>query len=88
MCVAQPGRIVTLDAGEAVVETGGKTCRVAALLLPDLAVGDDVLVSGGLIIARLSPDEAAARRLLFDQVLDVLGNEIPTGDPEESGHVE
>jgi hydrogenase maturation factor len=42
------------------------------LLVPDVSVGEFVLVSAGMIVDRLSADEARERMGLFDQLLEVL----------------
>lgn len=72
MCIAVPGRVVLVDADGALVEVGGRTRRALTLLEEDVSVGDDVLVSSGLIVARLSPGEAEMRRGLFDQLLGLV----------------
>jgi hydrogenase assembly chaperone HypC/HupF len=72
MCVAAPGEVIAVDADGAVVVIAGRTRRVATLLVPDVAVGEFVLVSSGMIVDRLSAEEARERMGLFDQLLEVL----------------
>ncbi len=77
MCVAQPGRVVAIEPEAAMVQIRNRTVRAATALVPDLAVGDEVLVTGGLIINRLPPGEAAARRELFNQLLSLVEGPLP-----------
>ena len=58
MCISLPGRVVALDAGGATVEVDGQRRRATTLLLPDLAVGDWVVVLMGTVVERLADDEA------------------------------
>lgn len=68
MCIAMLGRVVSLEPEGARVQIDERICRATTLLVPDVAVNDHVLVAGGLVIARLSPEEAEIRRLMFDQL--------------------
>jgi hydrogenase assembly chaperone HypC/HupF len=56
----------------ALVDVRGRTRSVATLLEPDVAPGDYVLLSGGMIVERLSEEEARERLGLFDSLLEVL----------------
>jgi hydrogenase assembly chaperone HypC/HupF len=56
----------------ALVDVRGRTRTVATLLEPDVAPGDYVLLSGGMIVERLSEEEARERLSLFDSLLEVL----------------
>lgn len=67
MCLAIPGRIVTVNGAEGVdragrVEFGGIVKDVSLAFVPDAAVGDYVIVHVGFAIARV--DEAEAARSL------------------------
>jgi len=75
MCVAFPGRVTDVDAVGATVDTEGRRRRASTLLLPDVAVGDWVLVAAGTIVDRLDPDEAVMIRatLLEAIALDATG---------------
>lgn len=72
MCMSLLGRVVALDPEGALVQIGERTRRVATLLVPDVAIGDDVLVTGGLVFARLTPEEADFRRRMFERMLGGL----------------
>jgi hydrogenase assembly chaperone HypC/HupF len=58
MCITAPGQIIELDARGAVVETAGARRRASTLIVPDVAVGDWVLVGAGSILRRLDATEA------------------------------
>jgi hydrogenase expression/formation protein HypC len=58
MCLTAPGEIVALDGDVAVVRLGGRLRRAAALAVPELRVGDRVIVAAGSVMARLDPSEA------------------------------
>ncbi len=63
MCVALPGRIVSIEAGEGpsrpgTVRFGDLTRRVDLMMVPDAEVGDSVIVHSGFAISRVTAAEA------------------------------
>lgn len=84
MCLTVIGRVVALEPDGARVKVGDRFRQVPTLLVPDVAVGDDVLLSGSFIVARLSPEEAAERRQLFDQLL-ALAKDSPPAEGRPRG---
>ena len=70
MCLGFPGRVVELDANGAVVETDGRNRRATTLYLPDVAVGDWVIVAAGTIVDRLEPDRASEIQDLLRTAID------------------
>lgn len=58
MCITAPACVIALDGSGAVVESGGVHRRASTLVVPDVAVGDWVLVGAGSILRRLEPAEA------------------------------
>jgi hydrogenase expression/formation protein HypC len=72
MCVAVPAEVTAVDEDGADVQVSGRTRRVSHLLVPDVRVGEYVLVASGMITDRLTEDEARDRMGLFDQLLEVL----------------
>lgn len=58
MCVTWPAQVVAIDAQGATVDTEGRRRRASTVIVPDIAVGDWVLVGMGAILERL--DEAVA----------------------------
>lgn len=59
----------------AIVETDGRRLRASFFLVPEVAVGDWVVVSAGTVLQVLDPDEANEIRILLDQATQ--GNTVP-----------
>jgi|CXWL01.1.fsa_nt_gi hydrogenase expression/formation protein HypC len=59
MCLAVPGKIVSIDGQDAVVDFQGNRVRVCSVLTPAALANDWVLVHAGFAIAQL--EEKAAR---------------------------
>lgn len=59
MCLTAPAQVLALDAGGATVLLGGNECRASTLVVPDVAVGDWVIVAAGTILERIDQREAA-----------------------------
>jgi hydrogenase assembly chaperone HypC/HupF len=62
MCLTLPGRVVALDALGATIETDGRLRRASTIVVPEVEVGDWVLVGMGTILQRLEPEAAAQMR--------------------------
>ena len=65
MCLAVPGRILSVAGGEGLsrsgrVDFGGIRKEVSLAFVPEASVGDYVLVHAGIAIAVLDPTEDAA----------------------------
>jgi hydrogenase expression/formation protein HypC len=65
-------KVVELNLPLAVVEVEGIRREIRADFLPDLALGEYVLVHAGVAIERVDPDEAEETLRLMEQ----LSNEI------------
>jgi hydrogenase assembly chaperone HypC/HupF len=61
MCIGFPGRVVAVDSLGVTVQTEDRRRRASTLLVPDLAVGDWVLVAAGTVVDRL--DDARAESI-------------------------
>jgi hydrogenase expression/formation protein HypC len=69
MCLAIPAKLVALLANEqAIVDLGGIRKEISIALVPDVAVGDYVIVHVGHAIGRIDPEEAARTLALFDEM--------------------
>jgi hydrogenase expression/formation protein HypC len=68
MCLAVPGRVVSIEGSSAQVDFGGVEKRALLDLLPEAGVGDYVLVHAGFAIQRLDPAEASEVLSLFEQI--------------------
>lgn len=84
MCLAIPGRIERIVAdpsGErsAVVEYPGEQRTVSLLYLPDVAVGDYVVVQAGFAIRRLTPAQA---KETFDAMEEAGARTLPAQEGE------
>jgi hydrogenase expression/formation protein HypC len=58
MCLAIPMRIIEIDGFKAVAEVDGVRREARLELLPEVAVGDYILVHAGLAIATVDPEAA------------------------------
>ncbi len=58
MCIGFPGTVVSVDQFGATVDQDGRLRRASTLIIPDIAVGDQVFVAAGAIVERLDPGEA------------------------------
>jgi hydrogenase assembly chaperone HypC/HupF len=72
MCIAIPGKVISLEANAARVDVRGHIRTASTLFAPELQVGDHVVISGGMIVDRLDDREALARLGLFEDLLEVL----------------
>ena len=70
MCVAVPGKVVSIEGNFAHVDFKGNTVRVnTGLVAPD--VGDFVLVHAGCAIEIVSSDMASELAEMFDELSEV-----------------
>jgi hydrogenase expression/formation protein HypC len=58
MCLSLPGTVLELKGPQALVEIAGSRRWCNALMLPELKVGDRVLVHAGLVLEVVDPDAA------------------------------
>ena len=58
MCLAIPMRLIEIDGAVGVAEVDGVTRQVRLDLLPEVVLGDYILIHAGLAIARVDPDYA------------------------------
>jgi hydrogenase expression/formation protein HypC len=59
VCLSTVGRVVALDGGDAIVDLSGVRRQAQAILVPDLVVGDLVLVGLGTVLGRVDPADHA-----------------------------
>ena len=60
MCLTLPWRVVAVDGERLVVESASVRQPAICLDLPDLRIGDFVVVAGSVAVRRLSAEQAAA----------------------------
>jgi hydrogenase expression/formation protein HypC len=70
MCLAVPMKLVERRDDTGVVELGGVRREVQLGFVPDLEIGDYVLVHAGFVIERLQPEQAEADLRLLRELLD------------------
>jgi hydrogenase assembly chaperone HypC/HupF len=70
MCIGFPGLVVDLQANAAVVETDGRRRRANTMYLPEVEVGDWVIVAAGTIVERIDPSRAAEIQTLLNAAID------------------
>ena len=66
MWLTQPATVLARFDNEVLVELDGRNRLVTNLIVPDLRVGDEVLVGLGNVLTRITDAEAAAARGLID----------------------
>jgi len=58
MCLAVPARIIELDGDKAVVDAMGNRWKAKTTLLPEVKLGDLVLIHAGFAISLVDEEEA------------------------------
>lgn len=80
MCLAVPARIIELKGDEAIADCMGNRIETKTTLVPQVKLGDFVLVHAGFAIAILDKEEAKKTwRLLADLDNFSKGDKNPTG---------
>ncbi|MFH1287526.1 MAG: HypC/HybG/HupF family hydrogenase formation chaperone [bacterium] len=70
MCLAIPGKIIKIDNNMAMVDFGGIKKESALDLLPDVKIGDFVLVHAGFAINKIDGKEAVETLKLISALLN------------------
>ena len=86
MCLAVPGRIVSVEGTCARVDFGGVERDIYLDMMPDAGVGAWVLAHAGFAIQRVSAEEAAQTLQLFEELAAFQRQEDEErllGDPTE-----
>jgi len=69
MCLALPARVMALEGADiAVVDLGGVRKRISIALVPEVLIGDYVIVHVGYAIGMLDIEEAEATLKLFAEL--------------------
>ena len=69
MWLTQPATVLARFDNEVLVEIDGRNRLVTNMVVPNLRVGDEVLVGLGNVLTRITDAEAAAARELIDAAL-------------------
>jgi hydrogenase expression/formation protein HypC len=82
MCLAVPGRILSLDVGDlrmGRVDFGGIVKEISLAYVPEALVGDYVIVHAGFAISRLDEEEARKTLETFRELGEILENGEASG---------
>ena len=72
MCLTVPGQVIAIDELGASVQIGDRVRRAMSIFVPEIAVGDWVILSAGSILRVLDPEEA---QLIRDTILEAAALE-------------
>lgn len=75
MCLAVPMKITKIEGNRAVAEARGVETVVNISLMPDVKMGDKVIVHAGFIIEKLDEEAALEIEKVWDEYLEKLENE-------------
>ena len=83
MCLALPMKVIEIDENHlrGTVETGGSNLTVGLDLVPDVSVGDYVLVHAGMAIEQLEEDDAR-------DILEACSISVFVGEPDDPGRTD
>ncbi len=70
MCLAIPMRLIEINGLTGLAEVDGVTRQVRLDLLPEVSLGDYILIHAGLAIARVDEDEAEGTLDLLRRMAD------------------
>jgi len=73
MCLAVPGKVLSIENNKGVVEIGNMRREVFMHLLPDVRVGEYVLVHAGCAMETIDEEEAEKT---LELIKELVGDEI------------
>ncbi|HEY5525231.1 MAG TPA: HypC/HybG/HupF family hydrogenase formation chaperone [Clostridium sp.] len=73
MCLAVPGKVLSLEGNKGVIEIGNMKREVFMHLLPDVTVNEYVLVHAGCAIQKVDEEEA---KITMDILKELMENEV------------
>jgi hydrogenase expression/formation protein HypC len=73
MCLAIPGKVLSLEGNKGVIEIGNMKREVFMHLLPDVTVNEYVLVHAGCAIQKIDEEEA---KVTMDILKELMENEV------------
>ena len=68
MCLAIPGKVISIEGDSAVVSIEDVEYRASLLLLPDVNPGDFVMLHAGFAIEKVDPERAAETLQLLKEI--------------------
>lgn len=72
MCIAVPSKVVKIEGKVAETELDGLIRRVSVEVVPEVKVGDYVMIHAGLAISIVDKDEAEAEKELWEELTEVI----------------
>ena len=72
MCLAIPMKIKKIEGNYATAEANGVETTVNCAMIPEIKIGDKVLVHAGFIIEKLNPDEAKDIEAAWEEYYRIL----------------
>jgi len=77
VCLAVPAKILSIEGTKAGVDFGGVSREADITLVPDVEIGDYVLIHAGFAIQRLDENEAEESLALFRELARALEEDGP-----------
>ena len=68
MCVGLPARVEKITDGVATVSVSGVTRDVPTNFVPNIKVGDYLMIHAGIAIARITAEEAEETQEIFEEL--------------------
>ena len=72
MCLAIPGKVISIEGTEGVVDFGGVKQKTRIDLIKDLKVGDYVIVHTGFAIEKLEEEDALETLRLWEELAEYM----------------
>lgn len=90
MCIAAPAQVVEINRDENVLfaDFGGARQAAKMDLLPDVDIGDYVLIHAGFAIEKLSEEAAKESLEAWEELLDILEEEDKEMELARKAHFE
>lgn len=70
MCLAIPMKVININGNEAVAEVGGAEYRANLTILPDIKIGEYIIVHAGFAIERLDEESALETLQIWQDVAE------------------
>jgi len=80
MCIAVPSKVIKIEGKVAETELGGVIRKVSIEMVPEVKVGDYVMVHAGLAISIVDREEAEMERELWEELMEVLNDAADRND--------
>ncbi|AEM77653.1 hydrogenase expression/formation protein HypC [Thermoanaerobacter thermohydrosulfuricus] len=80
MCIAVPSKVIKIEGKVAETELGGVIRKVSIEMVPEVKVGDYVMVHAGLAISIVDKEEAEMERELWEELMEVLNDAADRND--------